>query len=323
MKKLVTWLLVIWSSIAFAQAQMIATDQQPNNNNKTSIAASATGISQAIGDTLSKQFMTIPLSRTWLKRHNIDYQISEWWIYSTGEQTIHGLINHRSVDYVVPYGTPVYAPVDGFIQASYYNTTLGEIGKRTMYQDKTINYGLWYWVQIVYPDPAHPLDPSKVTFIQIAHLSRFAATIAQTIKWLDYVYDAAEDAVKIDNYALTYTQLAFILRGMNTRVIPVKQWDLIGYAGKSGLEWWEEIWSWYVPKMYTKDPNLSRDEAHLHVQLYERWDTWWKKPWSTKDIYHLWTGAIWSQYPTHTNWLMLTPWHLFKSKDGKLPDYAK
>jgi hypothetical protein len=55
---------------------MIATDQQPNNN-KTSIAASTTGISQTIGDTLSKQFMTIPLSRTWLKRHNIDYQISE------------------------------------------------------------------------------------------------------------------------------------------------------------------------------------------------------------------------------------------------------
>gem|GEM_PF-7102258 len=75
----------------------------------------------------------------------------------------------------------------------------------------------------MYPDPRDPFDPSKVTFIQLAHLSRLSPIVEQTIKGSDYIYDPVEDAMKIDNYSLTYTDLAFVLRAMSTRVIPVKQ----------------------------------------------------------------------------------------------------
>jgi hypothetical protein len=289
-----------------------------------SLAQSWAATQVSIADTITQPFMTIPLSRQWLDKHKISYEISEWRVYSTGEQVIHWLVNHRSIDYAVPYGTPVYAPTDGRIQASYYNTTLWAVGKRVIYDGKTINYGLWYRVQIIHPDPQDPLNPDKVTFVQLAHLSRFAPRVAKTISWLPYIYDAVEDAVKIDNYSLTSQNLKLILKGMNLRrAIYVKRWDLIWYAGDSWLERGEEIDTSYKPKMYIKNPHNSRDEPHIHLQLYNRLPSGSKKPWSTKDPYNLWTGATWPQYPTHDNWLVLTPWHLFKSTDGKLPDYAK
>ena len=272
----------------------------------------------------AKQFMTIPFSRSRLEINKVDYLITEWWRYSTGETSIHGFISHNSIDYAVPYGTPVYAPTDGWIHASYYNTTLWAIGKRKMYQGKTINYGLWYRVQLIHPDPNDPFNPSKVTFIQMAHLSRFAPRVAKTVEWLPYIYDEIEDALKINNYSLTSQDLTFILKGRNLRrAIHVEQWDLIWYVGNSWLEQGEEVDIWYLPQTYLKDPNNSRDEPHVHVQLYSRSLDGSKKPWSTKNIYNLWTELVWSQYPTHNNWLILTTWHLFKSMNGKLPDYAK
>jgi hypothetical protein len=303
-------------SPAFAQS----TGQQLSG----SLTQSWSIVQQSIADTITQPFMTIPLSRQRLNKKNISYKITEWWVYTTWEQSIHGIINHKSVDYAVPYGTPVYAPTDGWIHASYYNTTLGAIGKRVMYKGKSINYGLWYRVQLIHPDPSDLLNPDKVTFVQMAHLSRFSPRIAKTIQWLPYIYDVAEDAVKINNYSLSSQTLTMILKGRKSRsMIYVKQWDLIWYAGNSGLEQDEEIGSWYIPKMHIKDPKNSRDEPHIHLQLYNRLPDGSKKPGSTKDPYNQWTVATWPQYPTHDNWLILNPWNLFKSMDGKLPDYAK
>jgi hypothetical protein len=270
----------------------------------------------------TKQFMTIPLSRSWLEQHSIDYLITEWWRYSTGEISIHGLVNHGSVDYAVPYGTPVYAPTDGWIHAWYYNTTLWAVGQRQMYQGKTLNYGLWYWVQIIRPNPQDPFNTDKIIFIQLAHLSRFSPSVAQTIQWLPYIYDAGEDAIKINNYSLSSQDLKDIIRGKSvSHIIPIKQWDLIGYVGNSWLEQWEEIGSWYIPRPHIKNPHNSRDEPHIHISIYKRSLDGSKKRGSVQDPYKLQTTA--EKYPTHINWLVLTSWHLFKSSDGKLPDYAK
>lgn len=305
-------------------AQMIAEDQQYLN--QQTVQASNVSAKPTINTTNidnSKQYMTIPLSYQWLKANHISYQINEWWIYTPGEKEIHGITNHKSIDYAVPYGTPVYAPVDGFVQWSYYNTTYGATGDRVMYQNQTINYGLWYRAQIIHPDPSDPLNPDKVTFIQLAHLSRFSPTVAKTIKGSEYIYDPVEDAMKIDNYSLTYNELAFVLRGQNIRTIAVKQWDLIWYAGNSGLEQWENVDEDYSPKTHVYDPQNSRDDAHIHVQTYQRNTQWGKISSSIQDLYHLWTWATGPEYPNHNNWWVLTSWHMFKTMDARLPDYAK
>ncbi len=274
----------------------------------------------SIADT--KQFMTIPLSRSWLEMNSVDYLITEGWRYSIEETSIHKLVSHGSVDYAVPYGTPIYAPTDGWIHASYYNTTLWAVGKRQMYQGKTLNYGLWYWVQIIRPDPQDPFNTDKITFIQLAHLSRFSPSVAETIAWLSYIYDAGEDAIKINNYSLSSQDLADIVRGKSvSHIIPIKQWDLIGYVGNSWLEQGEDVGPRYKPKSHIKDPRNSRDEPHIHVNIYKRSLDGSKKRWSIQDPYYLQTTA--DRYPTHINGLTLTSWHLFKSFDGKLPDYAK
>jgi len=337
MKKLLGWLVSWIILLSTVSAQMIATDQQ--NLNQSSVAQATTPQSVSnntwssktrditnelpVSNIVNNNYLTIPLSRSWLEKNKISYQINEWWMYSSGEKAIHWLTNHKSIDYTVPYGTPVYAPVDGFIQGSYYNTTLWAIGSRVMYQDRTINYGLWYRVQIVYPDPRDPFDPSKVTFIQLAHLSRLSPIVEQTIKGSDYIYDPVEDAMKIDNYSLTYTDLAFVLRAMSTRVIPVKQWELIWYAGNSGLEHWENVDENYIPRDYVFDPQNSRDDVHIHMQTYKRNSNGSKISTSIKDPYHLGTWATGPNYPTHDNWWALTPWHVFKTMDGRLLDYAK
>lgn len=270
----------------------------------------------------SSQFMTIPLSRDWLTKNNIAYEISEGWNYTWWEQQIHGLVSHWSVDYAVPYGTPVYAPVNGYIHASYLNTTLGMPGRRRLYQGQPVNYGLGYRAQIIYPDPSDPLNPNKITFIQLAHLSRFSSKLAATIEWLPYVYSAWEDAVKINNYSLSTTDLEPVLRWEeHSGIIPIKRWELIGYVGTSGLEQWEEIVSGYTPTMYPDNPYHSRDEPHVHIQIYRRRAWGGRNAASITDPYNLRWSA--ESYPTHSNWLTLTLWHMFKTTDGKLPDYAK
>jgi len=271
-------------------------------------------------NTKIEPFLTIPFSLSNLEKKNTQYTITEWWIYSLFEQNMHGKSLHNWIDLAAPYGTPVYAPFDGYAHTSYYNTTLWKKWDRRIYGWSTLNYWLWYFIQMIYQNPKNLKDPSKVWFVQFAHLKWFWPNMPKLLLE-DYKYDPIEDAVKIDNYQITHKEIEKIFSQSwykSKKWIFIKKWTLIGFVWTSGIEKWIEVWSWFVPDNKKYD---SWDEGHIHFSIYRRDSQWYKIWWSNIDPYGIYSW--YTEYPDQKNSIQLNLWNLFLRDTNNKPLFAK
>lgn len=86
----------------------------------------------------------------------IDYHISQWFGNPRGGYyQRYGMIGHNGIDFVVPIGTPVFAPIDGYI-------TTGDEG----------NTGYGRFVKIISDSIGQEQNRRRV---DLGHLSQFSA----------------------------------------------------------------------------------------------------------------------------------------------------
>jgi hypothetical protein len=267
-----------------------------------------------------KPFLTIPFSLSNLNGKNTQYTITEWWIYSQFEKNMHGQSLHYWIDFAAPYGTPVFAPFDGYIHTSYHNITLWKKWKRRLYGWSTLNYWLWYFIQMVYQDPDYPTDPSKVLFVQFAHLKWFWPNMPK-LSLKDYQYDPNERAIKTNNHQISYKELEELFsqtKYKSKKRIFVKKWALIGFVWTSWIEKGLEIWKWFIPDDKRYD---SWDEGHIHFSIYRRDSKWYKILSSSIDPYNIYS---WYQsYPDQNNNISLNDSSLFLKDENNKPIFAK
>jgi len=97
--------------------------------------------SKAKANHIMEPFLALPFSK------DIPLDITEGWIYSDQERSIHGISSHRAIDFAMPEGTPIYAAASGYAvsatQISYLDRT---------YQGKKIGYSRGNFVEIWHPE---------------------------------------------------------------------------------------------------------------------------------------------------------------------------
>jgi hypothetical protein len=110
-------------------------------------------------------YLTLPLKN--------GFSISEGYIYSKYETSVHGRYFHYGIDYACPYGTPVYASASGYAVAGYNRfTELNEDGTFKLYKGLPMGNGLGYFIQIYHPYNICKVKGGRIT--QYGHLSKFA-----------------------------------------------------------------------------------------------------------------------------------------------------
>jgi len=168
--------------------------------------------------------------------------ITEGWIYSKEEQAIHGDVNHKALDIALPYGSPVFAMADGYALASFETyPTFSQRGQE-------IGLGGGLLVVIWHPE--------LQLFTQYLHLS----DITQTMPYHEpTAYTNSDGFESWTPSAIVKPSTEFVTQ----QVIYVKQGDLIGHIGTSGLALnQDEVPSANPVKLG------SWDEPHLHVQAH-------------------------------------------------------
>ncbi len=229
--------------------------------------------------------------------HKIQYEVSEGWWYSS-EVTGRLLrpVRHAAVDFRLPYGHPVAAPCEGVAMASYYgNQQLDKNGK-------LVEFAIGYFVQI--------FNPNQKRLIQLGHLSNIADTIPFSVpqkkgsKWIPTGYLQSE-AEMID-------------KG-NCQLVWVREGDLVGYVGYSGLCNAPDYFAGY-DRPYVTDPNEigTRSYPHLHMDESRRDYKTNEKKWR-RDPYAEYGLA--SVYPTHSNNEVLREETLFLTDEFGKPKF--
>ena len=170
-------------------------------------------------------------------------EMTESWVYSAAERSIHGYTNHGGIDFAAPRGTPVYAAADGYALSSSHFVPLAK-----EYNGKSpLGFGLGEFVQIWHPDQG--------VYTSYSHLSKVSSDIPYFKPECDntgycdpkVIYASTDDIMD---------KAKFIKRG-----------TLIGYVGDTGLSWGYTEQPRKV-RSYTKFP--SWDETHLHFEMYTR-----------------------------------------------------
>lgn len=184
-----------------------------------------------------KKFLSLPL------KQGTTFKITEGWLYSPQERSIHGRKKHYGIDFASERGSPVLAAADGYAISSYHTKVSGK------WRGKLIGLGLGHFVQIWHPE-------YKV-FTCYGHLSKIEKRIpyfkpVQTyegayVSWQPTIYEPIEKLVKKSKF--------------------VKRGEVIGYMGDSGL-----CWGYSESPVHRPNPNKypSWDEVHLHFEVYQR-----------------------------------------------------
>lgn len=187
---------------------------------------------------VTKAIFVLPIARS-----APNLKISQGWIYSQDEFVIHPDIPvHFAVDFPEPWGTPVYAPADGWALSSYQTYEIKDANGRT------IGYGLGHFVQMYH---------WAGLYSSYAHLSGINPKIP-----------FFSPTLKDGNWQPTviYTTIAEFKK----KAQPVKQGDLIGYVGYSGLLLRPETASCPPQINPETDPTWDPAGAHLHWEIFTR-----------------------------------------------------
>lgn len=232
------------------------------------------------------------------------YDITEGWMYSTGESAIHGFTEHDGVDFALPYGTPVVAPADGYAMSSYHTFwILNEDGSKRTYEGKPIRFGLGYFVQMYIP--------SVNRYIQIAHLSDVDAAIPFSTPSAN-----GEDWVP-SNHTLSVPDLK-----MSPQYVKVRKGQVIGKVGFSGLGWGYEEYEAGATRPIAIDPTVKKswDEPHIHFEDFWRDQTTGVKM-ANRDPYGIYGTTADYPTPTRKGEPMMTPLFL-RGINPFLPKFA-
>lgn len=246
-------------------------------------------------------YLTLPFRK---KDLSMPYEITEGWIYSAPELKIHkqNLI-HAGIDYHVPYGTIVVAPVDGYAISSYHTSRVKDSSEKDkFYQGRPVNLGLGYFVRIYVP--------SVNRVVEMAHLSDIDLNIPFSMP------ERTEDGWKPTNHDLKPDEWA-----NSPFAVFVKRGTPIGKVGYSGLTWGYEEYQEGAKRPVQIDTTKfnSWDEPHLHFDEFAR------NPKTNELSYQRDPYGIYGTfdlYPTEGNKRPLGKDPLFfLNKDG-LPKYA-
>ena len=183
----------------------------------------------------ASQSLTLPF----LKGEEV--KITEGWIYSEEEKSIHGIANHQAIDYSGLRGTPVLASADGYAVSTSQIAYLSRI-----YQGKRVGYGYGNYVIIWHPE--------KKLYTLYAHLEQAAP---------DIPYFQPEER-SYGGWGPPPT-LSLKPEDLLKNAKFVKKGELIGWMGDSGLSWgYDEL-----PRL-RPDPICypSWDEPHLHFEVF-------------------------------------------------------
>ncbi|MDO8573240.1 MAG: M23 family metallopeptidase, partial [Candidatus Daviesbacteria bacterium] len=128
---------------------------------------------------------------------------------------------HTAVDFHAPYGTPVYAPADGYAMSSYHNLFIQDRNKKIItYKGKEIKYGLGLFVRMYIP--------LTHRFLDLAHLSE----IDNAIPFSETEFDEEEKIWKPTNEKIAINEIP-----SNPQWVSITKGQFLGRVGTSGLSW--------------------------------------------------------------------------------------
>lgn len=188
-----------------------------------------------------KPFLLNPFEST------VNPSISQGWSYTPKEMAIHGVKEHRAIDFAVPECTAVYAPISGWAIA-----TFGEVlrknpdGSIRQYNGKKVYYGSGLMIQI-YND--------TYGYCQLMHLEE-----------INTVIPFYEPLIK--NYQIiTASELRALPQsfGKNITAYKLKAGELVGFVGRTGLGWGSPTYKKWSMEL----PYNSWDIFHLHLTLFK------------------------------------------------------
>jgi murein DD-endopeptidase MepM/ murein hydrolase activator NlpD len=168
--------------------------------------------------------------------------ISEGWKYSQEEQDIHGFVNHSAVDFEAKRGAPIYAAADGYAISSAHLFNLVH-----RYQGKApIGFGLGNFVQVWHP--------SLGVYTSYSHLQKVSSTIPYFAPTCEFSNCDPKDIYNPPSFS-------------EQKGVFVKQGQLLGWIGDSGLGW-----GYLEQPQNRPDPIKfpSWDRTHLHFEVYDR-----------------------------------------------------
>lgn len=246
-------------------------------------------------------YLTLPFRKTDLPN---GYDITEGWIYSAKELKIHkASFVHGGIDFHAPYNTPVVAPTDGYAMSSYHTYRITDSrGQDKLYEDKTFNMGLGYFVRMYIP--------SVNRFIEIGHLSDIDTKIPFSMP------EKTEEGWQPTNHNMKPDEWI-----KSPSVVFIKRGEPIGKVGYSGLSWgyndYQEGASRPIPLDNTKFK--SWDEPHIHFEEFARDPKtndmgYHRDPYGIYNTYH--------EYPTPNRKKAMGTGPLFFLGNDTLPQYA-
>ena len=164
---------------------------------------------------------------------------------------IHGVEQHKAIDFGVPIGTPIYAPANGLTIATYSEFLLGEKDDAgtfipRMYEGKKVYFGSGLIIQIWH---------GKGRYTQYAHLDK----VLPIIPYYRPIIDKDTGDLRPAHLRDAVSEY-----GKSVKVAKIKQGDLIGYTGVTGIGWGRRCYEdWLAGRDYT-----HYDDPHLHFMVF-------------------------------------------------------
>lgn len=203
------------------------------------------------------------------------YTITEGWIYSNQESSIHGTKEHLGIDYSCPRGTKIFAAASGWAVASYRCRKLIDktTGKPKTYKGKEITNSRGNFIQIFHP------ETQLIT--SYFHLVKIANSIPLTPPF--------RKGEELDTEVLSISPNEY---DKYKHAVWIKQGAIIGFVGDSGLTWGYNDY----PKRPDSKKFPSWDETHLHFRVHTQSETGEE---NVLDPYAIWKNFKSYPWPSH------------------------